>query len=133
MLLLLAEGADSGKTLIGLDPLFGLDPEAREGTRAVGPFTALWFIVFMIPFFLWVKEPRTTAQPLHIGRAMASLKELLASLRYRGSLSAYLASSLFYRDALNALYGFGGSMRPACWAGRSSRSAPSAWWARCRR
>jgi UMF1 family MFS transporter len=108
MLLLFAEGADSGKTLIGLEPLFGLDPEAREGTRAVGPFTAIWYAVFMVPFFLWVKEPKITAQPLHIGRAMASLRELLASLRYRRSLSAYLASSLFYRDALNALYGFGG-------------------------
>ena len=108
MLLLFAEGAESGKTLIGLEPLFGLDPEAREGTRAVGPFTAIWYAVFMVPFFLWVKEPRVTAQPLHIGRAMASLRGLLASLRYRRSLSAYLASSLFYRDALNALYGFGG-------------------------
>ena len=28
--------------------------------------------------------------------------------RQRKSLAAYLASSLFYRDALNALYGFGG-------------------------
>nr|MBP9183455.1 MFS transporter [Fuscovulum sp.] len=107
MLLLFAEGAESGKTLIGLDPLFGMDPEAREGTRAVGPFAAIWYAVFMVPFFLWVKEPRVTAQPLSIGRAMASLRELLASLRYRRSLSAYLASSLFYRDALNALYGFG--------------------------
>jgi hypothetical protein len=74
----------------------------------VGPFTAIWYAVFMVPFFLWVKEPKMTAQPLHIGRAMASLRGLLASLRYRRSLSAYLASSLFYRDALNALYGFGG-------------------------
>jgi len=62
----------------------------------------------MIPFFLWVKEPKTDARPLHIGRAMASLKDLLISLRFRGSLRAYLLSSLFYRDALNALYGFGG-------------------------
>ena len=28
--------------------------------------------------------------------------------RFRKSLAAYLGSSLFYRDALNALYGFGG-------------------------
>lgn len=108
MLLFFAEGADSGLTLLGWDPLFGLDPEAREGTRFVGPFTALWFAVFMIPFFLWVREPKTETRPLHFGRAMASLTELLQSLRFRGSLSAYLASSLFYRDALNALYGFGG-------------------------
>ncbi len=108
MLLFLAENADTGLTLLGQDPLFGLDPEAREGTRAVGPFTALWFIVFMIPFFMWVHEPHTSRQPLHIGRALSGLMENLVSLRYRRSLSAYLASSLFYRDALNALYGFGG-------------------------
>ncbi len=108
MLLFFAEGADSGLTLLKTEPLFGLDPEAREGTRFVGPFTAIWYVVFMIPFFLWVKEPKTDARPLHLGRAFASLRALIASLRFRRSLSAYLASSLFYRDALNALYGFGG-------------------------
>jgi len=108
MLLFFAENANTGLTLLGIEPLFGLDPEAREGTRFVGPFTAIWFVVFMIPFFLWVREPKTDARPLHLGRAFASLRDLIRSLRYRGSLSAYLASSLFYRDALNALYGFGG-------------------------
>ncbi|MEY4697126.1 MAG: hypothetical protein RIT14_1554 [Pseudomonadota bacterium] len=108
MLALFAENSQTGRTLIGLDPVLGLDPEAREGTRAVGPFTAIWYVIFMIPFFLWVKEPRTDRRPLHIGRAMASLRDLLRGLRFRRSLSAYLLSSLFYRDALNALYGFGG-------------------------
>lgn len=108
MLGLFAENSATGKTLIGIDPLFGLDPEAREGTRAVGPFTALWFVIFMVPFFLWVKEPKVGRRKLHVGLAMASLRELIAGLRYRRSLSAYLVSSLFYRDALNALYAFGG-------------------------
>lgn len=108
MLLFFAEGADSGLTLLGTPPHFGLDPEAREGTRFVGPFTAIWFVIFMIPFFLWVREPHTDRRPLHLGRAFGSLRDLIRSLRYRKSLSAYLASALFYRDALNALYGFGG-------------------------
>ncbi len=108
MLGLFAENSATGKTLLGIDPLFGLDPEAREGTRAVGPFTALWFVIFMVPFFLWVKEPKVGRRKLHVGLAMASLRELIAGLRYRKSLSAYLVSSLFYRDALNALYAFGG-------------------------
>jgi len=51
MLTLLAEN-EAGTTLIGIEPIFGLDPEAREGTRSVGPVTALWYVVFMIPFFL---------------------------------------------------------------------------------
>ena len=108
MLTLFAESADTGLTLLGIEPLFGLDSEAREGTRFVGPFTAIWFLVFMIPFFLWVREPRMEPRPLHLGRAFASLKDLIRSLKFRRSLAAYLASSLFYRDALNALYGFGG-------------------------
>ncbi|MES2665399.1 MAG: MFS transporter [Pseudomonadota bacterium] len=108
MLLLFAESPTTGKTLLGIDPLFGLDAEAREGTRAVGPFTAIWFAVFMTPFFLWVREPRIEARPLHVASAIASLFDLIKSLTFRRSLAAYLMSSLFYRDALNALYGFGG-------------------------
>ena len=108
MLLFFAESATTGKTLLGLDPLFGLEAEAREGTRAVGPFSAIWFVVFMIPFFLWVREPKMARQPLHIRAAMGSLIDLLRSLRFRASLTAYLGSSLAYRDALNALYAFGG-------------------------
>ncbi|MCC6863456.1 MAG: MFS transporter [Rhodobacteraceae bacterium] len=108
MLGFFAENSATGKTLIGIDPLFGLDPESREGTRAVGPFTAIWFLVFMVPFVLWVKEPKVGRRKLHIGLAMVSLRDLIVGLRYRKSLSAYLLSSLFYRDALNALYAFGG-------------------------
>ena len=47
----------NGKTLAGLDPVLGLDPAASEGTRSVGPFTAIWFAVFMIPYFLWFRDP----------------------------------------------------------------------------
>lgn len=108
MLVLFAENATTGKTLIGLDPLFGFDSESREGTRFVGPFTAIWYVVFMIPFLLWVKEPKTRGGRVHLGAALQSLVDLIKSLRLRKSLAAYLTSSLLYRDALNALYGFGG-------------------------
>ncbi|MBF9034912.1 MFS transporter [Rhodobacterales bacterium HKCCE2091] len=108
MLLFFAEG-ETGRTLIGRAPAFGLDPDAREGTRAVGPFVAAWYALFMIPFFLWVRETPSPARP---GRATAALKDLRQTIRNlprRPSLFAYLASSMFYRDALNALYAFGGT------------------------
>ncbi len=109
MLLVVAEG-DNGKTLIGLDPAFGLvDPAEREGTRLVGPITALWYLVFMIPFFLWVREPRIPGDPNGIATALSNLGRTLRSLPSRRSLFAYLAGSMFYRDALAALYGFGGT------------------------
>ena len=107
MLLLLAEN-DSGKTLAGLDPLFGLDADTREGTRSVGPFIALWFILFMVPFFMYVREPRQANRTGGVSDAMADLKQSLRGALRRRSLLNFLVSSMFYRDALNALYSAGG-------------------------
>lgn len=107
MLGLFADNA-AGLTLLGRPPAFGLDGAAREGTRFVGPLTAIWYALFMIPFFLWVREPRLPRRPFAIGATLAGLGALLASLRHRRSLAAWLASSMFSRDALNALYGLGG-------------------------
>ncbi|MEI4484688.1 MFS transporter [Frigidibacter sp. MR17.14] len=111
MLCFLAENAATGRTLFGLPPLFGLDPALREGTRAVGPLTAIWYLVFMVPFFLWVRDPGVIA-PVPIAQAareaLPRLKTTLRTLPARRSLSAYLASSMLYRDALNGMYTFGG-------------------------
>ena len=104
-----AESAETGKTFLGFSPPFGLDPEAREGTRFVGPFTALWFMVFMIPFFLFVRDPRPAgAPPGAVKAALAEVGRTIRSLPSRPSLFAYLGSSMFYRDALNGMYAFGG-------------------------
>jgi UMF1 family MFS transporter len=113
MLLFLAENA-AGVTLLGRPPRFGLDPEAREGTRSVGPVVALWYVVFMLPFVLWVRErPRSNpARALPRGRivrtALRDLGQTLRRLPARRSLAAYLGSSMLYRDALNGIYTFGG-------------------------
>jgi Permeases of the major facilitator superfamily len=108
MLIFFAEG-ESGKTFVGLSPALGLDPEMREGTRFVGPFTAIWYLVFMIPFFLWMREVPCPATHGRFGAALSELWGTVKSLPKRTSLFAYLGSSMFYRDALNALYGFGGT------------------------
>ena len=100
--------ADSALTYFNLPPLLGNDPETREGNRFVGPFTAIWYVLFMVPFVLWVKEPPGGAGALHVGRALSSLSELVKGLRYRKSLSAYLGSALSYSDALTGIYVFGG-------------------------
>jgi len=109
MLLFFAESAATGKTFVGLDPLFGLDAAAREGTRFVGPLTAIWYALFMIPFFLYVRDPKVAKPAAGAVRAsLAGLMKTLKSLRRSPSLFAYLGSSMFYRDALNGMYVFGG-------------------------
>jgi UMF1 family MFS transporter len=108
MLLFFAE-TDSGKTLIGLAPPLGLDPDAREGTRAVGPFIALWFAVFMIPYMLWMRGSDAPAQTRpRMGETLSSLGASIRGVLQRPSCAAFLAGSMFYRDGLGAVYSYGG-------------------------
>ena len=99
-----------GKTIVGMDPAFGLDAAQREGTRFVGPITALWFVIFMVPYFLWVRDPVRPSRGSGGGfsEALQLLGKSIRGLKNRISLSAFLGSSMFYRDSLNGLYGFGG-------------------------
>lgn len=98
-----------GKTLLGLSPAFGLlDGTAREGTRAVGPFIAIWFAIFMIPYWMYVRETQKPNRAGGMGAALRDLKVSLSGVVHRKSLLNFLISSMLYRDALNALYAFGG-------------------------
>lgn len=109
MLVFFAEGAGTGRTLIGWLPAFGLDPATREGTRFVGPLTALWYIVFMLPFFLWVRDPAPKKAPK--GALRGALRDVGTTVRRlpkTPSFFAFLGSSMFYRDGLNGMYAFGG-------------------------
>ncbi|MEP3783231.1 MFS transporter [Ascidiaceihabitans sp.] len=106
----LFQATETGNTMLGLKPLFGLDPLTKADTRIVGPMTAIWFAVFMIPFFLYTRDDPTAVPETKVS-VMDGIRELgttLASLPSRPSLFAYLGSSMFYRDALNGLYTFGG-------------------------
>lgn len=108
MLLLFAEN-ENGTTLIGIAPILGLDPAEREGTRFVGPFIAIWFAVFMVPFFVWNRDP-APARPVRIGagRVLSDLRQSLRALGGRRSYRSFLLGSMLYRDSLAALYAYGG-------------------------
>ncbi len=109
IMLLLFQAGESGKTMIGLSPLFGLDTVTKADTRIVGPLSALWFTVFMIPFFMYIRDtPKPQVQSYRFGKGLRDLLETLRRLPRHPSLMAYLGSSMFYRDALNGMYTFGG-------------------------
>lgn len=105
----LFQATASGNTMAGIAPLLGLDPATRADTRIVGPLTAAWFALFMIPFFLTARESaRPAATPLPVRSSIGDLLTTLKSLPRHPSLLAYLGSSMFYRDGLNGMYTFGG-------------------------
>jgi len=100
---------DQGLTLLGTQPLFGIDASLKEGERATGPLTALWFLIFVIPLFLFTPDinrgPKITGA---VSKGVSDLIDTIKRLPQNTSLFAYLGSSMIYRDALNGLYTFGG-------------------------
>jgi UMF1 family MFS transporter len=109
IMVLLFQAGPNGLTMLALEPLFGLDPATQADTRIVGPLTALWYAVFMIPFFLYIRDtPNPNAEKYKVGKALTDLSRTLKKLPRHPSLLAYLGSSMFYRDALNGMYTFGG-------------------------
>ena len=109
VLCFLTPAPGSERTLIGLNPVFGLDAAQGEGARATGPMSAIWYVVFMVPFFLWTPDaPRRRVGAGALKKGLRHLGRTLLSLPARRSLFAFLLSSMFYRDALSGLYVFGG-------------------------
>ncbi len=107
----LAANPDTGRTLLGLAPVFGLDPATRAGDRASGPLSALWFIVFVLPMFLLTPDwPKAMALGRAVGEGLAELKATLRTLTgpERRPLAIFLLANMIYADALAALFAFGG-------------------------
>ena len=75
----LAANPGTGRTLFGFAPLFGLDPVSHQGDRITGPFTAIWFVIFVTPMFLLTPD---YPAKLRVREALrAGLTELQANAR----------------------------------------------------
>ncbi|WP_295559107.1 MFS transporter [uncultured Hyphomicrobium sp.] len=98
----------TGKTLLGLDPLLPLDTATREGDRLVGPFAAIWYALFMIPFFLFVPDPKRPAGAASDRPALAELWETIRSLPSNRDMLLFLVARMIYSDGLSAIFAFGG-------------------------
>ncbi len=109
MLGFLAASPDTGRTLLGLAPAFGLDPALREGDRISGPLTALWFVVFVAPMFLLTPDMPKTGVKLAAAasQGFVQLKATLAEVRRWPSMARFLIANMIYQDGLVALFAFG--------------------------
>ena len=101
--LLVGEPA-TGKTLLGLQPLLSLDAVSRQGDRLVGPFCALWLLVFSLPLLLFTPD-RQVARP---GGGLDGLKQTFAELGHHKDIVLFLASRMLFTDGLLAMFSFGG-------------------------
>ena len=89
---------------------FGLNRELGEDYRAVTLLVALWFAVFSVPMFLWVREPhgRKGARP-PMRRIMREASQQIADT-FREIRSRYtdifrlLVARMFYNDGLVTIF-----------------------------
>jgi UMF1 family MFS transporter len=105
----LAANPDTGRTLFGLMPLFGLDPVTHQGDRITGPLTGIWFMIFVLPMFLLTPDypaKRPVSEALREG--LIELRQTLSELPKRKSLAAFLLANMIYTDGLVSLFAFGG-------------------------
>jgi UMF1 family MFS transporter len=91
-------------------PPFGLDKEAAEHVRAVGPISALWMAVFAVPLFIWVPDRlRTRIAPWRAAReGIAQLAATLRQMHKYRDATRFLVGHMIYTDGLNTLFAFGG-------------------------
>lgn len=105
----LAANAETGRTLFGFTPLFGLDPVMHEGDRITGPLTGLWFIIFVVPMFLFTPDyPAKRPMRAALGEGLRELRDSLSSLPKQRSLARFLLANMIYTDGLVSLFAFGG-------------------------
>lgn len=105
----LAASPDTGRTLFGVMPLFGLDPITHEGDRITGPLSGLWFVIFVLPMFLLTPDypaKRPLREALRVG--LMELGHTLAELPMHKSMATFLLANMIYTDGLVSLFAFGG-------------------------
>jgi UMF1 family MFS transporter len=117
VLLLLAGSPSTGKTLLGLQPLFGLDPSLGEDARITGPLAATWYLVFIIPMFLFTPDvDRGLGLSQSIREGLSQLKMTLKSLQHQRSLMRFLIARMIYQDGINGLLALGGTFAASMFA-----------------
>ncbi|KQO73779.1 MFS transporter [Rhizobium sp. Leaf262] len=110
VVLFLAASPSTGVTIIGIPPLFGLDPVTGEDARITGPIAALWYLVFILPMFFFtpdVKKGLPLAKAVHSG--LTELKATIGELRQRPMIARFLIARMLYQDGVNGVLILGGA------------------------
>ena len=99
----------TSKTVLGLDPVLKLDAVTREMDRLIGPLAAAWYLLFMIPFFLFVPDKKAVPVAGVVkGSPFAEIWDTIRSLPSHRDMLLFLLARMLYTDGLSAIFAFGG-------------------------
>ena len=91
-------------------PLFNLSKETYEHIRATNIMVAIWFAVFCIPTFIFVRQGRVdiSEKGMVVKDSIAQLINTFRNIRQYKELTRFLIARLFYNDGLVTVFAFGG-------------------------
>jgi UMF1 family MFS transporter len=102
----LAASPETGKTIAGISP--GIDIAAGEDARLTGPIAAIWYLVFILPMFMFTPdtlrgEPTQSA----VRDGLADLRDTVREVRKQPGIFRFLLARMVYQDGVNALLALG--------------------------
>jgi len=94
-------------------PLFGFgkgEANAYENIRATSLLVAVWFAVFSIPTFLFLKDRKPDKKALlkNVKHTLKDFKQTAKELRSYPQIIKFLLARLVYNDGLVTIFAFGG-------------------------
>tara|TARA_B110000444_G_scaffold45010_1_gene40951 strand:- start:22124 stop:23473 length:1350 start_codon:yes stop_codon:yes gene_type:complete len=95
------------------NPIFGFEKGvegAYENIRATNLLVAIWFAVFSIPTFVYLKDqkPDTRALLSNVKNTIKDFKSTAKELKNYPQIIKFLIARLFYNDGLVTIFAFGG-------------------------
>jgi UMF1 family MFS transporter len=91
-------------------PPFGLDKDAAEQVRILGPLVGAWLLLFTLPLLAYCPDRPSSGEPVGrvVREGLGRLRATLRGLRSERNLVRFLLARLVYNDGLNTLFAFGG-------------------------
>lgn len=89
-------------------PWFGFSREGGENIRAATLLVAVWFAIFSLPMFLWVKEDKSqvSRQGRVIQDTARQLRETFRQIQEYRQIIRFLIARLLYNDGLVTIFQF---------------------------
>jgi len=87
-----------------------LNRDTAEQVRICGPFAALWYFIFALPFFIFTPSMGKRAKGFSTAMKMGcrELWRTIKTLPQDKNIFLYLIAHMIYTDGLNTLFAFGG-------------------------
>ncbi|MCH7874839.1 MAG: MFS transporter [Gemmatimonadetes bacterium] len=89
-------------------PWFGISTADGFNVRATNLLVAVWFLIFSLPLFLFVREPAASQTRLDLAGAFRELRHTFRQLRRYREMTKFLLARMIYNDGLVTVFAFGG-------------------------